>query len=69
MLRMHNMYVLHSHAFIQICAIYIYMHGSQYAHLRWGFLRFVVTICQKTLPVLVAKHSTIGEAITAWHEA
>ena len=36
MLRMHNMYVLHSHTFIQICAIYIYMHGSQYAHLRWG---------------------------------
>ena len=23
----------------------------------------------KTLPVLVAKHSTFGEAITAWHEA
>ena len=32
---------------------------------RLILLQFV----KKTLPVLVAKHSTFGEAITAWHEA
>ena len=39
--------------------------GSNFHNLAIDF----VTICKKALPVLVAKHSTFGEAITAWHEA
>ena len=43
------------------------------SHAFWSRIsRFRDWFCYnlwKTLPVLVAKHSTLGEAITAWHEA
>ena len=43
------------------------------SHAFWSrFSKFRDWFCYnlwKTLPVLVAKHSTFGEAITAWHEA